>query len=305
MGEGLGLRDACTVLGTRCGRFAAMRTMSDRIQTGSHDPQCADPDNPILQAEDLSPKTLFCPLAAGCFWHRMNRMDTKKPLDCRDDRRSGRDRAGDYRRRVERNGRSRVVPAGGGGPSRDPSSGGRSLANGADGGGGRLARAGPALSRRDPVHPLRVVRRAGRNAGHARRPRRPGGLRRRADGHSAGTGQQGRCHRHRAAAQGSVAPCGARLSRPHRTAGPRLRRRRLCDDAVFGAQRRVALARRLGRGPRHAAHGDAERVCPVDRGGDFGQGPAGPSVHVAVDAVGGVAVCRRRATLDRGSASAR
>ena len=170
---------------------------------------------------------------------------------------------------------------------------------------------------RDPVHPLRVVRRAGRNAGHARRPRRPGGVRRRAGGHPAGAGQEGRCHRHRAAAKGGVAPCGPRLSRSYGASGPRLRGRRLCHDALPGAQRRGALARRVGRGPRHAAHGDAERVCPVDRGGDFGQGPAGPSVHVAVDAAhkaatgwsrpGAGATTRSRlyGIAGRGSASAR
>ena len=41
---------------------------------------------------------------------------------------------------MDRNGRPRVVPAGGRGPSRDHSSGSRALANGAGGGGDRLAR---------------------------------------------------------------------------------------------------------------------------------------------------------------------
>ena len=57
--------------------------------------------------------------------------------------------------------------------------------------------------------------------------------------------EQGRRHRDRAAAKRGAAPGGPRLSGPHRTAGPRLRRRRLCDDAVPGAQRGRAFAGRV------------------------------------------------------------
>ena len=52
----------------------------------------------------------------------------------------------------------------------------------------------------------------------------------------------------------------------------------------LGPDEDLLLAGRPGRGPRDAAHGAAERVRRVDRGGDPGQGPAGRSLHVAADA---------------------
>ena len=101
-----------------------------------------------------------------------------------------------------------------------------------------------------------------------------------------GVGRPGRRHHDRAAAEGGVAPGGPRLSGPHGVAGPRVRRRRLRDDALPGPERGRAFAGRAGRGPRDAAHGAAERVRRIDRRGDSGEGPAGRPIHDAVDAAG-------------------
>ena len=119
--------------------------------------------------------------------------------------------------------------------------------------------------------------------GQARRPGRAGGLRRGGRGGTAGPGRQGRCDHHGAVAEGGPAPGRTRLSRPYGVAGKPLRRRELRHDALPGPGRRAALARRAGRGPRHAAHGPAERVRRIDRRRRAGQGPAGRRFHDAAD----------------------
>ena len=178
----------------------------------------------------------FCraPFTNTMKWHEI-----EYPLDRHHPGRPGGRRAGDHRRRVDRNGRPSMVPAAGDWASGNPSPGGRALADQSSRGRRRFARGGGAFAGDDPLHPLRLRRGLAGAAGQGGRPGRAGGLRGRGGGGQAGSRPPRRRHRHRPPAQGGDAPRRLPLSRAHRVAGRTVRRERLRHDALLGSGRHV------------------------------------------------------------------